>query len=46
MHSDSVWKEKIRGQVGEDLEKIRQVTLFLLQILKLLSFYYHRSSNN
>jgi len=46
-YSDSVWKEKLWGQIGEGLEK-NQVSfiVFLLRILKLLSFYYHRISNN
>jgi len=43
---DSVWKETLCGQIGEELEKSFKFQCFLLRILKLLSFYYHRSSNN
>jgi hypothetical protein len=46
-YSDSVWKEKLWGLIGEELKKNQansSVLLFL--ILKLLSFYYHRGSNN
>jgi hypothetical protein len=42
-YSDSVWKEKLWGQTGEELKKSGK---FQLRILKLLSFCYHRSSNN
>jgi hypothetical protein len=42
-YSDSVWKEKLWGQEGEELKKSGK---FQLRILKLLSFCYHRSSNN
>jgi hypothetical protein len=44
--SDSVWKEKLWGRVSEELKKYRKFQCFLLHILKLLSFCYHRSSNN
>ena len=40
----SVWKEKLWGQIGEELKKSDEFQCFLLHILKLLSFYYHRSS--
>ena len=42
-YSDSVWKEKLWGQIGEEMKKAGQ---FQLRILKLLPFYYHQSSNN
>ena len=45
-YRDSVWKEKFWRQVGEELKKSAKFQSFLLRILKLLSFYYHRSSNN
>ena len=37
-YSDGVWKEKLWGQIGEELKKSGR---FQLRILKLLSFYYH-----
>jgi len=45
-YGDSVWKEKLWGQMGEELQKSGKLQCFLLRILKLLSFNYHRSSNN
>jgi hypothetical protein len=45
-YSDSVWKEKLWAQIGEELKKSGKFQCFLLRILKLLSFYYHVSSNN
>jgi len=42
-YSDGVWKEKLWGQIGEKLKKSGK---FQLSLLKLLSFYYHRTSNN
>jgi len=45
-YSDSVWKGKLWGEIGEELKKSVKFKCFLLRILKLLSFYYHRSSNN
>jgi hypothetical protein len=42
-YSNSVWKEKLWGQIGEELKKSGT---FQLRILKFQSFYYHRSSNN
>jgi len=46
-YSGSVWKEKLWGQIGEKLKKSGKFQcFFLLRVLKLLSFYYHRSSNN
>jgi len=45
-YSDSVWKEKLWGQIGEDLKNQVSSNVLLLRILKLLSFYYHRSSSN
>jgi len=44
-YSDRVWKEKLWGQIGEELKKSAKFP-FLLRILKLLSFKYHRCSNN
>ena len=43
-YSDSVWKEKLWGQIGEELKNLVSCNVFLLHILKLLSFYYRRSS--
>jgi len=45
-YSDSEWKEKLWQQIGEELKKSGNFQCFLLRILKLQSFYYHRSSNN
>jgi hypothetical protein len=45
-YSDRVWKEKLWGQIDEELIKSGKFQCFLLQILKLLSLCYHRSSNN
>jgi len=45
-YSDSVWKEKLWEQIGEELKKSGKFQCFLLRILKLLSFYHHPSSNN
>ena len=45
-YSDSVWKEKLWEHIGEELKKSGKFQCFLLRILKLLSFYHHRSSNN
>jgi hypothetical protein len=45
-YSDSVWKAKLWGQIGEELKKSGKFQGFLLHILKLLSFYYHQNSNN
>jgi len=45
-YSDSVWKEKLWGQIGEELKKSGKFQCFLLSILKLLSFCYHLISNN
>jgi hypothetical protein len=39
-YSDSVWKEKLWGQISEELKKkLGKFQCFLLRILKLLSFY-------
>jgi hypothetical protein len=35
-YNDSVWKEKLWGQIGEELKKSRKFQCFLLRILKLL----------
>jgi len=40
-YSDSVWKEKLWGHIGEELKNQISSIVFLLRILKLLSFYYH-----
>jgi len=46
-YSDSVWKEKLWEQIGEELKKTGKFQcFFLLRILKLLSFCHHRSSDN
>jgi len=45
-YSGSVWKEQLWGQIDEELEKSGNIQCFLLLILKLLLFCYHRSSNN
>ena len=45
-YSDSVWKEKLWGQIGEELKKSGKFQCFKLRILKLLSFYCHRTSSN
>jgi hypothetical protein len=42
-YSDSVWKEKLWGQIGEQLKKSGKLQL---HIWKFQSFYYHRSPNN
>jgi hypothetical protein len=44
-YSDSVWKEKLWGQIGAELKKSGRFQCFLLRILKLLSFCYHRNSD-
>jgi len=41
-YSDSVWKEKLWEQIGEELKNQVSSSVILLRILKLLSFYYHR----
>jgi hypothetical protein len=38
-YSDSVWKENLLGQIGEELKKSHKFQCFLLRVLKLLSFY-------
>jgi len=46
-YGDSVWKERLWGQIGEEVKKSgKYQCFFLLHILKLLSFYCHRSSNS
>jgi hypothetical protein len=45
-YCDNVWKENLWGQIGEELKKSGKIQCFLLRILKLLTFYHHRSSNN
>jgi hypothetical protein len=46
-YSDSVWKEKLWGQIGEELKKnTASSSVLLLRILKVLSCYHHRSSND
>ena len=44
-YSNSVWKKKL-GLIREEWKKSGKFQGFLLRILKSLSFYYHRSSNN
>jgi hypothetical protein len=41
----SVWKEKVRGEIGEELNKSGQFLTFLFQILNLPQFSYYQSSN-
>jgi hypothetical protein len=43
--SDSVWKERIYGQIGEELNKSGKFLMFLFQILNLPPFSYYQSSN-
>jgi len=45
-YSDSVWKEKLWRQIGEELKNQGSSNVFLLHILKLLSFYYRWISSN
>jgi hypothetical protein len=42
-YSDGVRKEKLWGQIREQLKKSNKLQL---RILKFQSFYYHRSPNN
>jgi hypothetical protein len=44
-YSDSVWKEKVCGQIGEELNKSGKFLMFLFQILNLPPFSYYQSSN-
>jgi hypothetical protein len=37
-YSDSVWEEKLWGQIGGDLKKIRQVSMFFF--CEFLSYYH------
>jgi hypothetical protein len=43
-YSDGVWKEKLWGQIGEQLKK--KSVILQLRILKFQSFYYNGSPNN
>jgi hypothetical protein len=43
--SDSVWKEKVWGQIGEKLNKSGKFLMFLFQILNLPPFNHYQSSN-
>jgi len=45
-YSESVWKEKLWEQIVKEINKSGNFQCFLLRILKLLSFYHHRSSDN
>jgi hypothetical protein len=45
-YSDSAWKEIVWEKIGEELKKSGKFQCCLLRILKLPSFYCHRSSNN
>jgi hypothetical protein len=45
MHSHSVWKEKVWGQIDEELNKSGKFLMFLFQILNLPPFNYYQSSN-
>jgi len=40
-YSDSVWRK-----IGEELKNSGKFHFYFIALLKLLSFYYHRSSNN
>jgi hypothetical protein len=44
-NSDSAWKEKVSGQIGEELNKSGKFLMFLFQILNLPPFNYYQSSN-
>jgi hypothetical protein len=44
-YSDSLWKEKVWRQVGEELNKSGKFIMFLFQILNLPPFSYYQSSN-
>jgi hypothetical protein len=39
--SDSVWKEKVWGQIGEELNKSGKLLMLLFQILNLPPFNYY-----
>jgi len=45
-YSDSVWKERLWGQIGDELKKSVKFQCFSLRILKLILFYYHQSSDD
>ena len=45
-YSNSVWKEKVRGQIGDELKKSGKFLVFLLHIMKSLSSCYYKRSNN
>jgi hypothetical protein len=44
-YSDSVWKEKVWGQIDEELNKSGKFRMFFFQILNLPPFNYYQSSN-
>jgi hypothetical protein len=44
-HSDSVWKEKVRGQIGEELKQSRKFHVFIANF-EVTIIFYHLSSNN
>jgi hypothetical protein len=44
-YSNSVWKKKVWGQIGEELNKSGKFLTFLFQILNLSPFNYYQSSN-
>jgi hypothetical protein len=44
-YSDSAWKEKVWGQIGEELNNSRRFLMFLFQILNLPPVNYYQSSN-
>jgi hypothetical protein len=44
-YSDSVWKEKVWGQIGEELNKSGKLLMLLFQILNLPPFNHYQSSN-
>jgi hypothetical protein len=44
-YSESVWKEQVWGQIGEELNTSGKFFMFLFQILNLPQFNYYQSSN-
>jgi hypothetical protein len=45
-YGDSVWKEKLWGQIGEELKKSGKFQCSFMAHIEVISFYYYRSSNN
>jgi hypothetical protein len=44
-YSDSIWKGKVWGQIGEELNKSGKFLMFLFQILNLPPSSYYQSFN-